>query len=200
MKEKHMSKTETETAARQPERANGNGARRAWNIDPQATRVEFSIHKRLFFLKHLTVHGRFSDVSGRISLDERDPLTAEAEIKVGVASVDTKQARRNKHLNGADFFDSARYPTMAFRSRGITALDAAAGRYQVRGELTVRDVTKDVVLEAVYDAASIKAGRLKLSLSGTLNRRDYGIVWNKAAMFVSDEVTLALTVEAVPAS
>jgi polyisoprenoid-binding protein YceI len=198
MKENHMRKTETETAARQPERANGNGARRAWSIDPQATHVEFSIHKRLLFLVHLTVHGRFSDVSGRISLDERDPLTAEAEINVGVASVDTKQARRNKHLHGADFFDSARYPTMVFRSRGITALDAAAGRYQVRGELTVRDVTKDVVLEAVYDAASIKAGRLKLSLSGTLNRRDYGIVWNKAAIFVGDEVTLALAVEAVP--
>ena len=174
-----------------------------WQIDPAASRIEFSIHKRLFFVKHLTVIGRFSDVSGTISLDEQDPATARATVTIGAASIDTQNARRDKHLRTADFFDVEQHPTLTFRSRRIEPIDPSTGHYRVVGDLTVRGVTRGVVLDARYAAAqgSGREQRMTLTLTAPLNRRDFGITWTSPVIKVWDELVITLTIEAtrVPA-
>lgn len=171
------------------------------SIDAGASSLAFSVRKRLMFVKRLVVTGRFSDVRGTITFDEQDPANSRAEVTIGAGSIDTANARRDKHLRAADFFDVAHHPQLTFTSRRIEALDRAAGRYRVTGDLSVRGVTRQVTLDAQYSqsAGAGQPRRIALTLSGTLNRRDFGIVWNKAAINVADEVTLDLKVQAVQA-
>jgi polyisoprenoid-binding protein YceI len=173
----------------------------ALQIDAGASRLEFSVRKRLMFVKRLVVTGRFADVRGTIWLDEQEPSNSRAEVVIGAASIDTRNARRDKHLRNADFFDVERYPQLTFSSEHIEAVDRAAGRYRVTGTLTVHGVTRQVTLDAEYTQAqgTAQAHGINLTLAGTLNRRDFGIVWNKAAINVADEVTLTLKVHAKPA-
>ena len=108
-----------------------------YQIDPAASRVEFAIGLRLFFVKGSTVTGRFADVAGTITLDEQDPGTARATVTIGAASVDTRNERRDTHLRTADFFHVDQHPTLTFRSRRVEPVDPAAGRYRVVGDLTL---------------------------------------------------------------
>ncbi len=169
-----------------------------FRIDPAASRIEFSIGKRLFFIKHLVITGRFTDIDGTITLDERQPTSAQATITIGAASINTHNARRDTHLRAADFFHVDQYPTLTFQSRKVEAIDQEAGRYRVVGDLTVRGVTLRVSLDARYVPAEHTGAsrRLKLTLTAPLNRRDFGIVWNKAAINVADVLTVNLEVEA----
>ncbi len=176
-------------------------AHATYQIDPAASRVEFSIRKRLFFVKKLTVTGRFSAVEGTITLDEQDPGTAQAEVTIGAASIDTGNAKRDKHLLTADFFHVDQHPTLTFCSRRVEPVDAAAGRYRVVGALTVRGVTRDVALETHYIPA--RGGehdqRIALTLTSPLNRQDFGITWSSPVIKVADDLTITLTIEATRA-
>ncbi len=175
------------------------GARTTWTIDPAASRITFSVRKRLMFVARLTVTGSFPDVSGTITMDESDPTSAQAEVSIAVNSVRTGVKQRDKHLLADDWFAAARHPHLTFRSRRIEELDAAAGRYRVTGDLTVRGVTRPVALDAPYTPAArngTSAPRLKLSLSGSLNRHDFGLSWNKPHINVADAFDVALEVEA----
>jgi polyisoprenoid-binding protein YceI len=170
----------------------------AWQIDPAASRVEFKIGKRLLFVKRLVVTGRFSDVSGTIMLDEQDPTTAQASVTIGAASINTRQARRDKHLRNADFFDVEKHPTLTFRSLRVDALDKPAGRYRVVGNLTVRDVTREVTLDAHYSQAQGASSdrRLLLNLTAPLKRLDFGLTWSKPAIKIDEDLTVTLSIEA----
>lgn len=172
-----------------------------YKIDPTASRVEFSIGKRLFFVKKLTVTGHFADVAGMITLDEQDPTRAWAEATIGAASIDTGNGRRDKHLRGTDFFDADGHPTLTFRSRCVEPIDGAAARYRVVGDLTVRGVTRDVALETHYIPA--RGGehdqRIALTLTAPLNRQDFGITWSSPVIKVADDLTITLTIEATRA-
>ncbi len=170
----------------------------AWQIDPAASRVEFTIRKRLFFVKRLTVTGRFSDVAGTITLDEQDPTTARAAVTISAASINTENARRDKHLLTADFFHVDQHPTLTFHSRRVEPVDAAAGRYRVVGDLTVRGVTREVTLETHYTPApgGARDQRIALTLTAPLNRQDFGIAWSSPVIKVADDLTVTLAVEA----
>lgn len=196
-----MRDTDTTPGTGPGDTARAAAARTTWRIAPATARVEFTIRKRLLFLLPLTVTGRFADVSGTIAVDERDPATAEAEVIIDAASVQSGNARRDKHLHSADFFDVERHPRLTFRSRRVTAIDREAGRYRITGDLTVRGVTREVTLDATYTPAPIGAGdrRAALTLAGALNRRDFGLGWTRPHINVADELTVALAVEALPA-
>lgn len=170
-----------------------------WRIDPAASGVTFSIGKRLLFVKRLTVVGRFADVQGTLSMDERDPANARAEVTIGAASIDTQQARRDAHLRSAAFFDVARYPTLCFAGRRIEAIDTASGRYRVTGDLTIRDITREVCLEARYSPAVTRAGssRITVALTASLNRHDFGLSWSNPLIRIADDLTVAIEVQAV---
>lgn len=188
------------TATRDAREIVNAAARTTWRIDPAATRAEFTIRKRLMFIRRLTVTGRFSDVSGTITLDEQNPTGAEATVSIGAASIDTGIARRDKHLRTADFFHVERHPALTFMSRRVEAVDQAAGAYRVSGDLTVRGVTRPVSLDARYTPAPSgeREPRLTLDLTAPLNRRDFGIVWNKPFLDIADDLTVSLHVEATP--
>jgi polyisoprenoid-binding protein YceI len=174
--------------------------RSAWHIDPAASRVEFTIRKRLF-VAPLRVTGGFSDVRGVISLDEQDPTSAQADITIGASSIDTGNARRDSHLRQDDFFHVDSHPDITFRSRRIELSNPSASRYTVVGDLTVRGVTREVSLDTHYTAphGSGDNRRMKVALTTTLNRRDFGLVWNRLFISVAGDLTVNLAIEATPA-
>lgn len=176
-----------------------SAAQTLWQIDPAASRIAFTIGKRLLFVKKLTVTGRFAAVRGTIRLDERQPDNAQAAVTIDAASVDTRQARRDAHLRTADFFDAERYPTMRFTSRRIEAIDAQSGQYRVTGDLTIRDVTREVQLQAWYTPAEdgARVPRIALTLTASLNRRDFGLNWSKPIIKIADELNVSIEVQAV---
>lgn len=172
-----------------------------WKIDQEASRVEFNARMRLMFVMKVTVLGRFSDVAGTLTLDEREQTNSHVTVTIGTASLDTQQAARDKHLHAADFFDVEHYPAMTFTSRRIEALDQAAGHYRVTGTLTIREVTREVSLDA-WNAPPWTAGdsRLTFNLTTVLDRRDWGLTWSRPIQQIADEVNLTLTVQFVPVS
>lgn len=154
-------------AARQAHEIVGAAGRATRRIDPATARDAFTIRKRLMFVKKLTVTGRFTNVSGTITLDGQEPRTAQAEVAIDAASVDTRNARRDKHLRAVDFLHAEEHPHLPFVSRRVEAVDRAAGAYRVSGDLTIRGVTRVVTLDA-HDTPPVTGAsepRLTLTLA-----------------------------------
>ncbi len=169
-----------------------------WEIDSAHTDVGFSV-------KHLmisTVRGRFSDVRGTIRIDDDDLTTAIVQVEIGAASIDTRQQQRDDHLRSGDFFDVEKFPTIEFESRRIERIEN--DRYRVVGDLTIRDVTREVVLDATQEGRGRDpwgGERLGFSATTTIDRRDFGLTWNQAletgGLVVGNEIRITLDVEAV---
>jgi polyisoprenoid-binding protein YceI len=152
----------------------------SYEIDPVHTNIGFTA-------KHLavaTVHGRFDKFEGHFDGPADDPTKARGEVKIDVASLSTHTEQRDQHLLSPDFFDAAKYPYMTYRVTGIEPLDGET--YRVTGDLTVRDVTKPVRLVATLegrgpDPFGGAKERIGLSLTGQINRLDFGLNWNGLA-------------------
>jgi polyisoprenoid-binding protein YceI len=172
-----------------------------WKIDQEASRVEFTARIRIMFVMKVTVLGRFSDVAGTLTVDERESTNSHVTVTIGTASLDTQLAARDKHLHSADFFDVEHYPAMTFTSQRFEALDQAAGHYRVTGTLTIREVTREVSFDA-WNVPLWTAGdsRLTFNLTTVLDRRDWGLTWSRPIQRIADEINLALAVQFVPAS
>lgn len=169
-----------------------------WRIDPSHTSVEFAV-------KHMvitTVKGRFSQVDGTILLDETDMSRSSVTAQIEAASIDTREAQRDEHLQSADFLDVATHPTLSFRSTRV--IPRGGDRYEVLGELTIRGATREVLLDATFaGTAKDPWGGTRVAFSGTtaINRRDFGLTWNAAlesgGLLVGDEVKISLEIQAV---
>lgn len=171
-----------------------------WKVDRTHTEVGFEV--RHFFSK---VHGVFHDMQGSIVYDDQDPSAIRVEATARVASVDTGNEKRDAHLQTADFFNAEKDSLLSFRSTKVERV--GKNKYKVSGDLTMRGVTKAVVFDAEFLGASDvsidgKAYGAKAGFSATtvVNRKDYGINWNKAldngGMMVDDNVTIILNIEA----
>ena len=172
-----------------------------WEIDPKASRVEFTARMRLMFVMKVSVLGRFSDVTGTLTVDEHEPINSHVTITIGTPSLDTQMAARDKHLHSADFFDVEHYPAMTFTSQRIEALDRTAGHYRITGTLTIREVSREVSLDAWnVPPRTADDSRLTFNLTTVLDRRNWGLTWNGPIQKIADEVNLALTVQFVPVS
>jgi polyisoprenoid-binding protein YceI len=167
-------------------------------IDPEHSHVAFTVGKRLFFVRRLTVEGTFAEVAGGITLDPAAPERSHVAVTIQAASVATGNAMRDKHLRGGHFFDVGRFPTIGFQSRSVTPLDPAAGRYRIEGDLTIRDVTRAVALD-VFAAPEQdpRAERLQFHATVTLNRHDFDLHFRSPVMRIGDEATITLDVAAV---
>src|SRR5580700_1714929 len=146
-----------------------------WTLDPHHTSVAFSA-------KHMgvaTVRGRFDQVTADLDLDDpNDPTTGRGTITVQAASISTGSEMRDGHLKGADFLDVEKYPTITFTLKSIAK---AGDDYKVTGDLTIKDVTKEITLDYEHSGtATDPYGNLKVggTLTGTINRTDWGLVWN----------------------
>lgn len=171
-----------------------------WEIDPTASRVEFSARMRLMFLANVMVVGRFPEVHGTLNGTRSDPTNTQVSVMIGSASVDTKAPPRDKHLRSADFFDVEHYPNLTFTSQRIEAIDPAHGHYRVTGLLTIRDVTREVSLDAKYTPQTGAEQRQIVTLETTLDRRNFGLAWSRPVQKIADDVKITLHIEWVPAS
>ena len=168
-----------------------------YEIDSPHTSVEF-VARHLMITK---VRGRFAEVRGSIVIAE-DPEDSRVEAEIRSASLSTGDADRDAHLLGADFFDTDRYPTIAFRSTSTRA--RSEGTWEVAGNLTVRDVTRAVTLQVEFDGASPSPfgdDRVAFSAATELNREDFGLTWNQAletgGVLVGKMVRIELNVQAI---
>ncbi len=168
-----------------------------WTIDAAHSGAEFS-------LKHMmisTVKGRFRTVAGQIRLDEEQPEASAVTATIDAASVDTGVEMRDNHLRSADFFDSATYPELTFRSTRVERVDDE--NWRVTGDLTIRDVTREVVLSTAYEGQILDTfGKQRAAFTATtqINRKDFGLNWNavieSGGVAVSDKVKIELQIAA----
>jgi polyisoprenoid-binding protein YceI len=148
-----------------------------------------------------TVRGDFSKVAGTIEYDPANPTASKVEATIDVGTINTREAKRDTHLRSEDFFDTAKFPSMKFVSKRVEP--AGSGRLKVTGDLTMRGVTREVVLDVEGPTQEVKdaRGNIKMGASATtrVNRKDFGLVWNRAldggGVVVGDEVTINLDVE-----
>ncbi|MFI5256312.1 MAG: YceI family protein [Gemmatimonadales bacterium] len=174
-----------------------------WNIDPAHSLIEFSA-------KHMmitNVKGRFADVRGVIAIDEAQPDRSTAEVTIDAKSLDTRAEQRDQHLRSADFLDVEQFGTLSFRSRRIEGASAKEGAsFRVVGDLTIRDVTREVTLDATYEGRGKDpwgGERVSFSADAKIDRRDYGLRWNAAletgGVLVGNDVKIHIEVQAVHA-
>ena len=168
-----------------------------WDIDTAHSGVAFTI--RHLFAK---VPGSFDAFSGTVVYDAENPAASSAQIEIQAKSIDTKNDRRDNHLRSADFFEVEKYPTITFKSTAVK--DLGGGKHELTGDLTMHGVTKSVTLAVTFLGAGPGMGgetRAGFEATGTLNRKDFGIVWNKAldqgGTLLGDDVAITIGVEAV---
>lgn len=156
-----------------------------------------------FSVKHMmvsNVRGAFSKVTGTANIDENDITRSTVEASIDVSTVNTNEPKRDEHLRSPDFFDTAKYPTMSFKS---TNVEKAGDNLKVTGNLTLHGVTRPVVLdvEGFTTEAKDPWGNTKRGGTATtkINRKDFGLGWNKAletgGVVVGDEVAITLDLE-----
>jgi polyisoprenoid-binding protein YceI len=169
---------------------------RTFQVDKAHSEVAFQV-------RHLItkVRGRFTDFGGTIEFDVEHPAQSTVNFVIQAASIDTAESNRDVHLRSEDFFASEKYPTLTFTSTKITP--RAADIYDVEGDLTIRGVTKRVVLPVTHlGAAKDPWGNEKIAFEAevTINRKDYGLNWNAAletgGFLVGDEVKVSLQIQA----
>lgn len=170
----------------------------AWNIDAAHSAVTFTVSHMMI----AQTRGRFNKFEASVSVDEANPSNSKVEATIEVASIDTGNEQRDGHLLSGDLFDAENHPTMTFSSTRIEA--AGEGSYKVTGEMTIKGVTREVVLD-LTDGGQGKDpwGNIRQGLSATtqINRQDFGLTWNvpleTGGFLVGNQVSIAIDLELV---
>ena len=149
-----------------------------------------------------TVRGTFERFSGTVEADEANPTAALVDVQIEVASINTRDEKRDAHLRSPDFFDVDTYPSISFKSKRVERTNDDTGK--LIGDLTIKDVTREVVLDVEYAGQSRSPwGTTSAGFSATtkINRKDWGLNWNVAletgGVLVADEVKIHIEVELV---
>lgn len=171
-----------------------------WTIDPAHSGAEFAVRHMMVS----TVRGRFLALEGTLRIDEDDPTASSVTASIGTASVSTGQEQRDAHLRSDDFFAAEQYPAMTFVSKRVES--DGDGAWKVTGDLTIRDVTREVVLDTQVEGDGIDAfgkRRAGFTATATINRKDFGLNWNgvieTGGVVVGDKVKVTLDIAAVRA-
>ncbi len=168
-------------------------AQTTWNLDKPHTKVGFSV----MHMAVTEVEGKFNDFEGSITSKSDDFNGADVSFTAKVASVDTDNERRDTHLKSDDFFNAEKFPELKFTGKIVKEGNA----YKLKGDLTIRDVTKPVTFDVVYNGSidtgrGIKAG---FKVNGRINRPEYGLKFNAALgtgdLVVANDVDLIIKVE-----
>ena len=169
-----------------------------WQIDSAHTSSGFEVTHMLVS----TVRGQFDKTTGTVDINDKDLTKSTLDITIDASSVNTRNADRDKHLRTADFFDVEKHPQITFKSTKVEK-GKAKDKLKVTGDLTIRGITKTVVLDVTYTGKQVASpwGQMVRGASavGTINRKDWDIVWNKTldagGLTVSNEVTLVIDAE-----
>ena len=166
-----------------------------WTIDQSHSLAEFSVRHMMVS----TTKGQFQSITGSVVLDESDLTNSSVSATIDVSSITTRDEKRDEHLRSADFFEVATYPAITFVSTGISK---KGDRYAVTGDLTIRGVTRSVVLDTTFNG--IGTSPWGQSVAGfeadtEISRKDFGLEWNVAletgGVLVGDKVKIHLEVE-----
>jgi polyisoprenoid-binding protein YceI len=172
-----------------------------WAIDPSHSKIGFKV-------KHLMISnvlGNFREFEGQVITDGNDFSTAVISASLNTASIDTEIADRDNHLKSADFFDAGNFPKITFSGKGLR--DLGDDMYELTGDLVIKGVSNQIVLTVEYGGlmtdpwGNVKAG---FSITGKLNRKDWGLNWNAAleagGVLVGEEVKIVCDIELVKAA
>ncbi len=172
--------------------------RTTWQLDTGYTNVEFSIKKFMI----TNVKGRFADFSGTIVVDEARPEASSVAVEVDVASLNSRDEKRDAHLKSAEFFDVETYPKISFQSTNVERLSDE--QLRVTGNLTIRDTTRVVTLDTAFHGTNHTPWGNEVaafSAETSISRADYGLIWNmpleKGGVLVGDTVKISLEIQAV---
>jgi polyisoprenoid-binding protein YceI len=170
----------------------------AWQIDTAHSQVEFTVRHMMIS----NVRGRFETLAGTVEFDEANPARSTVDVQIEAASISTRDARRDGHLKSPDFLDAEQYPYLTFKSKRVQPTGDTTGK--IVGDLTVRDVTREVVLDVEYSGlAKSPWGTTSAGFSGTtkINRKDWNLNWNQAletgGVLVGDEIKVNIELEIV---
>lgn len=154
-----------------------------------------------FTIRHFVTNtpGRFKDFDGTIKHDKQNPAASSVEFTVKTTSIDTDNDDRDNHLRGEDFFEVAKFPTMTFVSKKVAAKDA--NTLEVTGDLTIKGVTKSVTIpvQVLGTAKTPNGEKAGFETTFTVNRKDYGINWNRvmdSGAVLGDDVKVTISIEA----
>ncbi|WP_370415058.1 YceI family protein [Streptomyces fradiae] len=169
-----------------------------YTIDPAHSSIGFTVRHAMV----TNVRGSFAEHEGSLKLNGTDPAASSAAIDVKIASIDTGIADRDGHLRSGDFFDAETFPLMTFRS--TEAAHLGGDKYQVKGDLTIKDVTKPLAIDLEFNGTATDVyGNERVGFEGTAEilRSDWGLTWNAAletgGVMVSDKVKLNFDISAI---
>jgi polyisoprenoid-binding protein YceI len=172
-----------------------------WTVDPAHSSVAFEV-------KHMmisTVRGLFREFGGTLDAAEDDPSNSRVEGWAKTASIDTGNPERDEHLRSPEFFDAERYPEIRFVSTRIQHVEG--GTYRIAGDLTVKDVTREVEMEGTVEGAAEDPWgneRVGIRVRGSIDRTDFGLTWQQrlaqGGMLVGERVSILIDVSAVRAA
>lgn len=169
---------------------------KTYTVDGSHSEVSFRV-------KHMVtwVRGQFDTYEGTIVMDTEDPTKSSVAFTINATSINTFNENRDKHLRSADFFDVEKYPTVTFKSTSVRR-QGGENRFVVVGDFTMRGVTQQLTLPVEFSGevkdpwGNVKAG---FATETTINRKDYGIVWNKnldeGGFVLGDDVQISINLE-----
>ncbi len=169
-------------------------AAQTWEIDTAHSQSSFAVRHMMVS----TVRGDFGKTTGTVEFDGKNLSSLKVNATIDVNSVNTREPKRDDHLRSADFFEVAKFPTITFVSK--RAEPAGEGKFKLVGDLTMKGVTKEVTLDVTGPTAPVKGGRgetrVGATATTTLNRKDFGVTWNRVldtgGVAVSDEVQVTI--------
>ena len=171
---------------------------KTWTIDRSHSWVGFTVRHMMV----ANVRGEFGAFEGSLTVNGDDPTTAQLAVTIDATTVDTREPKRDEHLRSADFFDTASHPKITFTSKRV---ERAGNGLKVTGDLTMRGVTKEVVLDVTELTPPIQdpwgGTRVGAHATTKVNRKEFGLAWSKAletgGLVVADEVNVILDIELV---
>jgi polyisoprenoid-binding protein YceI len=171
-----------------------------YSIDNAHSDVSFSVRHMMF----AKVRGHFTKWSANLAFDPAKPAGSSVEVSIDAASIDTREPQRDGHLRSADFLDAENFPKITFKSRKVET--AGTGHYKVIGDLAIRGVTREVLLDVEEGGRGKDPWgneRVAFLAKTTINRADFGLKWNQAleagGVLVGEKVEVEIDVQAVAA-
>jgi polyisoprenoid-binding protein YceI len=169
-----------------------------WQVDKSHTHVNFTARHMMIS----KVRGEFTNYDINVDFDENNPANTAVDVTIYADSIYTRDEQRDGHLRSPDFLDAEKYPAITFKSKKVEQFNANSGR--LVGDLTIRDTTREVVLDVEYSGlvkspwGNTSAG---FAAKTTINRKDWGLTWNVAletgGWLVSDQINIEIELELV---
>ena len=170
-----------------------------WDIEPSHSAAHFTVRHMMI----TNVRGEFSGLAGSVEMDDKDVTKSTVAATINTSTVNTREPKRDEHLRAADFFDAAKFPSMAFKSKKVVS--KGKNGLEVTGDLTIRDVTKEVTLKVELAPGEQKDPwgntRRGATATTTIDRTAFGLKWNKAleagGVLVGNDVKVELDLSLV---